>query len=478
MVTKLSRESKVGHDSIMYIIGGFLSSSISAFLLIPILVANLSTEEYGVISLVAVSASGLSIISTMGAHGSITQNYHSLDSHFGENRDVIGTIFSLTFLIGGFLFLMLAVSLFFTNNDQLLGGNFYFFSAIVIGLGTFDAVILISSTIFKIQAKPFHFLGLNLSRIVLILILVIYLVRINNISDSSKVSADLIALLVVSLVSLWILRSEFNLGINVNVLRKTLEFGIPLLPHMLAVFLLNAGDRYIIEILLGTEEVGIYSIGYQISLSIAIVSMGIDQAWTSYFYERVNKTSNSENVPSSIFHAYSAGVSLFAILFISASPLIYDILGIEGSYRDSLDFIPIIVVGLILQGIYFLSSKPILQKRKTLLLSSISVFCAFSNVIFNLILIPIMGLQGAAYATLLSYLIQVILTLVFSQRLISIPISHYKTFSPIIIVSMTFVLMPFQSILPAQNFVFVLLVTTILIFCSMSYREIKVFFAS
>ncbi len=473
MVTKLNRESKVGHDSIMYIIGGFLTSSISALLLIPILVANLSTEEYGVISLVAVSASGVSIFSTMGTHGSITQNYHSLDSHFGENRDVIGTIFSFTFLIGGFLLVILAVSSFFINNAQLVGVNFYFFAAIVIGLGTFDAVILISSTIFKIQAKPFHFLSLNLSRIVLILILVVYLVRNNNISDSSKVSADLIAILVVSLVSLWFLRSEYNLGINVNVLRKTLVFGIPLLPHMLAVFLLNAGDRYIIEILLGTEEVGIYSLGYQISLSVAIVSMGIDQAWTSYFYERVNKTSNSENALSSIFHAYSAGVSLFAILFISASPLIYDILGIEGNYRDSLDFIPIIVIGLILQGIYFLSTKPILLKRKTLALSSISMFCAFSNVILNLILIPIMGLQGAAFATLLSYLIQVICTLFYSQRLMPIPISYYKTFCPIIIVLLICVLIPYLSILPSENFVAALLVTTIMIFCLMSYREVK-----
>ena len=170
-----SRESKVGIDSIIYIAGGFLSSSISALILIPILVANLSTDEYGIISLVAVSASGVSIIMTLGTHGSITQNYHSQDPHFGENSVLIGTILSFIGTMAMVLLLILCLSSFIFELNPFGGKDISFFALVVIGIATSEALILTCSTIFKIQAKPIHFLSVGLARVILTLSFVFYL---------------------------------------------------------------------------------------------------------------------------------------------------------------------------------------------------------------------------------------------------------------------------------------------------------------
>ena len=468
-----SRESKVGIDSIIYIAGGFLSSSISALILIPILVANLSTDEYGIISLVAVSASGVSIIMTLGTHGSITQNYHSQDPHFGENSVLIGTILSFIGTMAMVLLLILCLSSFIFELNPFGGKDISFFALVVIGIATSEALILTCSTIFKIQAKPIHFLSVGLARVILTLSFVFYLDMVEALNDVSKILADLSALLIIGSSLVWALRSEFLFGLNLETLRKSLIFGLPLIPHLLAVFLLNVGDRYIIELLLGTEEVGIYSLGYQLSLAIAIVSIGIDQAWTPYFYESVNNPNNEYPKLSYIFHFYSAWVSLFALLFIFSIGSIFNLLGIEGDYRDSIEIIPIIVVGLILQGIYFISSKPILHERKTFLLSSITVSCAFSNILLNIILIPYFGLTGAAIATFLSYFIQVILTMFFSQKFINIPISLVKTFVPVVIVSLISLIILINLRTNSMMFIIAALTATLLVYCVLSIREIR-----
>jgi O-antigen/teichoic acid export membrane protein len=70
----------------------------------------------------------------------------------------------------------------------------------------------------------------------------------------------------------------------------------------------------------------------------------------------------------------------------------------------------------LLAGIYQIYFYILLLKRKTLIALGFFVFIAVTNIVLNILLIPQMGIDGAALATFVAYLIQAIGIFFISSR--------------------------------------------------------------
>ena len=88
--------------------------------------------------------------------------------------------------------------------------------------------------------------------------------------------------------------------------------------------------------------------------------------------------------------------------------------------------VPIIGFALVLDGMTFMVKVGILITKKTYF-RTITIFIAAAiNIGLNFLLIPRFGMVGAAWATLGGFLVQVVLTLFFSQRLYHVPFPWVK----------------------------------------------------
>ena len=87
-----------------------------------------------------------------------------------------------------------------------------------------------------------------------------------------------------------------------------------------------------------------------------------------------------------------------------------------GQYGDARLLVPLLAVSQLVLGLYWLATPAIGHARKTWIYPVASTVTLAIGVICNLLLIPVLGAAGAAWATLASGLVQLGLFFAYSQR--------------------------------------------------------------
>ena len=114
--------------------------------------------------------------------------------------------------------------------------------------------------------------------------------------------------------------------------------------------------------------------------------------------------------------AGAIGLGVISIVFVFVMSIVIGIL-LPPEYSNSMSIVTIHVVGFFFLGLYKLLSPYIWSLRKTGRLSVITVLALIANLFLNYLLIPVFGILGAAYATMISVLVQFGLTAILCFRL-------------------------------------------------------------
>jgi len=226
----------------------------------------------------------------------------------------------------------------------------------------------------------------------------------------------LASVLLVRSLLLIILLSYFskNLGISTTSLKgiknikEYFHYGIPIIPSSLAYWVISASDRYLISFFMGVTYVGYYSPGYTIGKFLPFMLGGIIffvlKPSLSVIYdegkiEEVKKT-------SSLLLKYTL---LLVIPFIFGIILFhYEITALlstsEIARNGSIIAIFTAFTGLV-YVFYRFTTLTLVLLKKTKFIGSIKTIGALVNILGNIILIPIIGIIGAAITTLVAYLL-------------------------------------------------------------------------
>lgn len=183
--------------------------------------------------------------------------------------------------------------------------------------------------------------------------------------------------------------------------RYALKFNLPLLPHFLAVILLNSADKIIIERLCGLDKAGIYSLAFSLSLAFQFVNQAINSSLVPYIYLKLKN-----NIFDGIKEKTTKlliGIEILNILLMLIAPELILILGTE-KYLEACYIIPSVAIVNILLFIFnlFVNVEYFYEENKYI--PVVTVFCAAFNIIVNYIAIPKFGYLVAGYITLFTYL--------------------------------------------------------------------------
>lgn len=245
---------------------------------------------------------------------------------------------------------------------------------------------------------------------------VLGLVVLAVLAVESSVMAFYLATLVAELVATGVMLVYAMRGLGVRpaalrqpLLREMLAFGLPMIVYDLSGVVLHLGDRFFIEALLGPEALGVYSAAYNMcDYASVILLTSLNQALTPMYlkiWETEGKAATQAFVQRSL-HAYliASAAIMAAICAMGADAL--TLLATE-RYRSGAVVIPAVMLAMLLAGCMPLIGAGLHIAKQTRTLMLMILASAIVNMGLNALLIPRLGLLGAAYATLGCYVLEV-----------------------------------------------------------------------
>ena len=200
-----------------------------------------------------------------------------------------------------------------------------------------------------------------------------------------------------------------------KLLKTLLYIALPTVPCFLVYWIFGSCDRLMITNMIGLGAAGIYSVGGKLGQASQLIYTAFAGGW-QYFAFSTMKEENQTKSNSMVFE-YLGVIAFIASMFMSAlSYTIFKILFV-GDYTQGYVVAPYLFLAPLLQMLFQVAVNQFLVVKKTWPIPLILACGAALNVGLNFLLIPVLGIEGAAMATLLGYVVSVIIVCVVLSRM-------------------------------------------------------------
>ncbi len=207
-------------------------------------------------------------------------------------------------------------------------------------------------------------------------------------------------------------------------LKTALAYGIPMLGYEFCAQFVEYGDRLLVKRFMELEDLAVYSVGYNVPMYVAgLIGTPLRLAIVPIYMELWARSGVEETKAF-----LSNALSYFSLV---AVPVVFGTCAVKQElitllasekYQSSYVVVPYVILGTMLYaGNAIVSAGVIIAKKTYILLVSLLVGCAI-NLSLNAWLIPRMGIEGAAVATLVTYVFVFMVNMYYSFKVLSFPI--------------------------------------------------------
>jgi O-antigen/teichoic acid export membrane protein len=385
------------------------------FLLVPVFTRYLSPENYGVLGILVLFGVTTKILFRMGLDSGFFRLYYEQESE-REKRVFCTTIFTAAAAVGlvGFIATVWAAD---PISRFLLGGGRDFI--ILVAADIFLTVFaFVPMNLYRIQERSRRFTSVSLFRNGLNLTLKVALV-VSGWGVAGVLWADLIAAAFFILMlspTLWV---NLGRGFSWRMLRHALSFGLPKVPHALAYQVLNLSDRKLLDWFASRELAGIYHVAYQFGMGIKLFLSAFELAWSPFIYSILKRADHPQTLARIATYASIVLWTMALCIAVLSRELLF--LMTTPEFHAGYPIIPLIVLAHVFQGMFLLTSIGIGISKNTYPFPVMTLAAAVLNVSMNLVLIPRLGMMGAAWATIAGYALMLIMGVYYSHRLYPLP---------------------------------------------------------
>ncbi len=187
--------------------------------------------------------------------------------------------------------------------------------------------------------------------------------------------------------------------------RAFLTFGLPMTIFFVSSVLLDVGDRYVLNYLRGPGSVGVYDANYRLISGVVILMVAPVTIALHPYLMRIAGDKDGKLVEQAIGIVVE-NLLLMGALTVGLTILLHRdiarvVLGPQ--FRAGSVVMPAVVAGVFLFNIGTFVHKPFEIVGRTRVMLVFAVIAAVANIGLCFALIPSLGYNGAAYATLLAY---------------------------------------------------------------------------
>lgn len=398
-------------DSILYTMANIFTKGIGFFML-PFYLNYLNKIEYGVYDYIFTIGGFVSIVVALEITQSVLRFSSEEKCDIEKSKYITnGVFFSFIAYVTCFLLSLLFIdklSVFITGQSgqyitvilalvSYIVTSMLYMSSIIFRSNLNSKSATLSSAISAAMVAVFSFIGLQLFEQSLIVILL------------STISGQLIVIVYnyTKLSRYWLHRP------NAAVLKKMLLFSSPLVISSIGVVLSTLVDRMVIKELLGFSELAEYGVAARFASIVTLVTLGFQSALAPLVYSQLD----NPNVKFSIrklFSIYCIVSLIFLVFLFLLSKKIF-LIFLGESYLNSAYIFSILSCSMLIHSAYvFFPGLSINGKTKTL--ATVNILVGIINFLGNCLLVPLLGIEGAAYSTLFCSIAFFITNVFFSEK--------------------------------------------------------------
>ena len=372
-----------------------LSTKLITFFLIPLYTWRLTTAEYGTVDLLFTICNFVYPLLTLNIVEAVFR--FSMDKNADHKKIInLGIICYCICLIFGLPSVIILKSFSDYNNVAWL----FYFHLILLS----SAQIMLA--FLKGQEKLKLFALGNIINTALVAAFSVLFLCVFNFSVKGYFLAYIIANIITSLYCIILGKIKLNFKkeyFDAELYKKMIKYSVVLMPTIFLWWIVNSSDKLMITILISSTANGIYAISYKIPSLLTMIGTIFNQAWMFSAINEVN-SSDYKEYTNNIFQNLSMILmtsSVFVLIIVKYLFRFY----VSAQFYSAWKYVPYLVIGYIFMTLstFISTSYNVHKDSKGFLFSAL--VGALSNILLNFILIPFVGIHGAAIATMISYII-------------------------------------------------------------------------
>lgn len=202
-----------------------------------------------------------------------------------------------------------------------------------------------------------------------------------------------------------------------------LRFGLLLVPVLLAGWVMDLSDRYVLHRFTSLEEVAVYGVGYKLGMVLHLaVVWPFQLAWPAVSFSISHRDGHRETYGRTL--TYLAAVMAFGVLAVSllsraALPAL-----VGDAYAGAWRVVPLVALGYAFNGVHYCVSPGLHLGGKTRWFPALAGGAAALNLGLTFLLVPRFGAPGAAAATAAAFLGLAAATLALGRRVYPVRYEH------------------------------------------------------
>lgn len=401
-----------------YTLGNVFIKGIN-FLTLPIFSRIMLPDEFGVYSVFLSYDAILTAVIGLAMHSSV----RSANYEFPKKLDAyVSSISIIYWICGGILF---GASLLFRETIASIIGLRADALLFLMPLSFASAVIHLYNERASLDYAYKRYLGVSfinsLGNVSVSLVLILTVFRTNQ--AVGRIAGTTIIAFALAIFILLSFYRKSRPAYNKEYWRFAVRYSLPIVPHGISQTLLAQCDRIMISSIIGAAEAGIYSLAANLKLIVTVVSTSISTAWSTWFYECMEKKAFKE-IQKRAVQLVSAFLAM-TVCLMALSPELVLLLGGAEYAEGKWVAVPMLVDAFLL-FLYNVIVPSEYYSKKTNYIMMGTLIAAGLNIVLNYVCISKYGYIAAAYTTLAAYMVYLCLHLVISYKLVKFSILPTK----------------------------------------------------
>lgn len=404
MNNKKNRLKVLLDNSIVFAIGN-LGSKLITIIMVPLYTYFMSTSEYGTVDLIQTTANLLLPMITLSVFDAVFR--FTLDKD-NNNTQILSNGFAISIACNIIFLLLLPIF-------KIVIGDLYLYLYFIVFLQSFQSLFAEYSRGIG-DVKTFSVNGiLNTFFVAIFNIIFLVFLRCNTIGYllSIILSSIISNLFLVWRLKIW-KKIEFTM-IKKKSINELLIYSIPLIPNAFAWWINNASSRYFILYFVGVSANGLFAIASKIPSFLSVLNSIFFQSWQMSAVEEF-ESSDRDIFYSNVFKLY------IEMLFISTSFILFILkpfmlLVVSQAFYSSWKLIPFLLLTVVYSSMSSFLGTNYIASKKTAGIFITTILGAVVNIILNLLLVPILGANGAGISSMFSFFSVFLIRLVDTKKI-------------------------------------------------------------
>ena len=402
---------RLGKHSVIYGLGGLIQR-IVAVLLLPVLTRYLTPSDYGAIEVLVALTAVIFALLRAGIQSSFFRFYFAAPDDRGR-QTVVRTSFWFTM---GTATLALAVGELFAPQigHALYGSTEHtdLVRAAFVGLWAtmnYDQL----TALFRVEERSVSYAIASLANVLLTVGATIFLVVSLDKGPLGVIVGNFTGTLAIYVLLLAYRRTQLGLEFDRDTFRGMTAWGMPLIPSVIALNVIDFADRFLLSRIKDQHELGLYAIGMRISAALLFLLAAFRTAWPAFAY------SLPEDEAKRTYGYVLTYVTFFscwgALALGLGAPWIVRLLT-KPDFYDGAEVVPLLAFAFVVFGAYVVVVTSIGRAGRRGSNWMVTGAAALIGISLNFVLIPPFGKMGAAASMLLAYFVMFLGILWKAQR--------------------------------------------------------------